>query len=68
MSSYQPIPSVDVQGPEVGSTAWLKAQTKEIKGDDYDDFKDKSKVDWCSLPQSVIGTLLYFMLVEQNDR
>ena len=52
---------------EEGSDSWLKLQTKEIKNDDYDDFKDDSKRVWTILPESVIGTLIYFLMVEQNS-
>lgn len=41
-------------------------QTVALKADLYDEFKDDSGVVWAPLPGSVIGTLLYFLKVEQN--
>jgi hypothetical protein len=46
---------------------WLAQQTVEMPSDDYDDFKEKSGQAWDTLPTSVIGTLLYFIMVEQNS-
>lgn len=42
-------------------------QTKKIKAEEFDDLQDDSKKEWVTLPQSVIGTLLYFLLIEQNN-
>lgn len=46
---------------------WLDEQTEIIGADNYEDFKNESESVWISLPHSVIGTLIYFVLVEQNS-
>jgi len=45
---------------------WLKAQTRTTDPDGYEGVKDESGHPWVTLPQSVMGTLVYFMMVEQN--
>jgi len=45
---------------------WLKAQTRATDPDGYEDIKGESGHPWVNLPQSVMGTLVYFMMVEQN--
>ena len=41
-------------------------QTIQIKAETYDKYKEESKKRWATLPDSVIGTLLYFLKIEQN--
>lgn len=60
---YTKIHSTDIKMTE----EWLKEQTQELTADEYDDFKDKTGNAWDTLPSSVIGTLLYFLMVEQNS-
>lgn len=45
---------------------WLQAQTTTTDPDGYDKIKEESNHPWVNLPESVMGTLVYFMMVEQN--
>lgn len=45
---------------------WLKQQTKKTDPDGYEEIKKTSGHPWVNLPESVMGTLVYFMMVEQN--
>lgn len=60
---YAKIVNTDVEVNE----EWLAKQTIDMDADVYDDFKDDSGKSWETLPSSVIGTLLYFIMVEQNS-
>lgn len=42
-------------------------QTKTVTCAEWGDFQDDSGNTWISLPPSVIGTLLYFLYIEQNS-
>jgi hypothetical protein len=39
----------------------------EMIANKYDNFKEKENSSWQKLPQSVIGTLLYFLIIELNS-
>ena len=43
--------------------SWLKQQTEKTDPDGYDEIKAKSGHPWLTLPESVMGTLVYFMMV-----
>jgi hypothetical protein len=41
---------------------------KLIKNEEFEETKNQSKHVWSSLPDSINGTLIYFMLVEHNSK
>lgn len=59
---------IDARAPEYKelSKDWLAQQTQKYDPDGYEEVKNKSGHPWLNLPESVMGTLVYFMLVEQN--
>lgn len=48
------------------TSGWLKNQTISTDPDGYEEIKSRSGHPWQNLPESVMGTLVYFMMVEQN--
>ena len=42
--------------------------TKTMSSKEYEAYKEKSGHMWATLPDSVIGTLIYFLMVEHNDK
>jgi hypothetical protein len=57
---------------EMGESSPLKAENRLSvpagvhKKSKYDEIKDDTKKEWVTLPSSVNGTLIYFLLVENN--
>lgn len=57
---------ISVGNKQAITDSWLKQQTEKTDPDGYDEIKAKSGHPWLTLPESVMGTLVYFMMVEQN--